>query len=97
MPCLQERRRDGSSLRVSADALLQAWHHTYDHMLFEYRMAWPHLRAGGILLSDDTDWNAAFAEFAAAVQSSPVMFNFRVGAIRKAQHLDPLPSGERDG
>jgi hypothetical protein len=67
--------------------------HTYDHMLFEYRMAWPHLRAGGILLSDDTDWNAAFAEFAAAVQCSPVMFNFRVGAIRKDDHLDPLPSG----
>ncbi len=37
--------------------------HTYEHMMFEFRTAWPHLRAGGILLSDDTDWNTAFPEF----------------------------------
>jgi Methyltransferase domain len=57
--------------------------HTYDHMLFEFQTAWPHLRDGGILLSDDTDWNQAFPEFAASVRSVPVMFNFRVGAVRK--------------
>lgn len=57
--------------------------HTYDHMLFEYRTAWPHLRVGGILLSDDTDFNAAFPEFAAEVHRPTVMFNFRVGLIRK--------------
>jgi len=57
--------------------------HTYDHMLFEYRTAWPHLRSGGILLSDDTDWNQAFPEFAASVRCAPIMFNFRVGAVRK--------------
>ena len=57
--------------------------HTYEHMLFEFRTAWPRLRAGGFLLSDDTDWNTAFPEFAALVQCPRVMFNFRVGAIRK--------------
>jgi len=57
--------------------------HTYEHMLFEFRTAWPHLRAGGILLSDDTDWNQAFPEFAAQAQCPRIMFNFRVGAIRK--------------
>lgn len=57
--------------------------HTYEHMMFEYRAAWPHLRAGGILLSDDTDWNTAFPEFTALVQCPRIMFNFRVGAIRK--------------
>ena len=61
--------------------------HTYDHMLFEYRTAWPHVRAGGILVSDDTDFNSAFPEFAAEVKCPPVMFNFRVGLIRK-------PAGE---
>ncbi len=57
--------------------------HTYDHMLFEYRTAWPHIRAGGFLLSDDTDFNSAFPEFAAEVKCPAVMFNFRVGLIRK--------------
>jgi len=57
--------------------------HTHDHMLFEYQTAWPHIRAGGILLSDDTDFNAAFPEFAASIDCPTVMFNFRVGAIRK--------------
>ena len=57
--------------------------HTYDHMLFEYRTAWPHVRAGGILLSDDTDFNTAFPEFAATINRPTVMFNFRVGAIQK--------------
>jgi hypothetical protein len=57
--------------------------HTYDHMLFEYRTAWPYLRKNGILLSDDTDWNQAFQEFAASVHCTPILFNCRVGAVRK--------------
>ena len=57
--------------------------HSYDHMMFEFRTAWPQLRDGGILLSDDTDWNSAFAEFAAQMQCRPIFFNYRVGAIRK--------------
>ena len=37
--------------------------HTSEHMLFEYRTAWPHLAPGGVLLSDDIDWNGAFHTF----------------------------------
>jgi len=37
--------------------------HTARHMLFEYRTAWPHLRAGGVLVSDDVFWNPAFLLF----------------------------------
>jgi len=37
--------------------------HSYDHMLWEYRTAWPLLRAGGWLLSDDVTRNRAFADF----------------------------------
>jgi hypothetical protein len=37
--------------------------HTYDHQLLEYRAAWPHLREGGVLLSDDITWSAAFHRF----------------------------------
>ncbi len=37
--------------------------HTLKHQLFEYRLAWPHLQPGGLLLSDDVFWNAAFHKF----------------------------------
>ena len=37
--------------------------HTYEHMTFEFETAWPHLRAGGLLLSDDVNWSKAFDDF----------------------------------
>lgn len=37
--------------------------HTYDHMLFEYQLAWRYLRHGGVLLSDDVQENSAFRDF----------------------------------
>lgn len=37
--------------------------HTSRHMLFEFRAAWPHLRTGGVLVSDDVFWNPAFLLF----------------------------------
>ena len=37
--------------------------HTFDHMYFEYSSAWPLLKEGGLLLSDDTTWNPAFYKF----------------------------------
>jgi hypothetical protein len=33
--------------------------HTYDHMLWEYRTAFPYLRPDGLLFSDDAAWNSA--------------------------------------
>jgi len=41
--------------------------HSPECMSFEYRCAWPRLDAGGVLLSDDTNWNSAFSEFAELV------------------------------
>ena len=37
--------------------------HTYSHMMFEFKTAWPHLRRGGLLMLDDWDWNEAPLEF----------------------------------
>jgi len=37
--------------------------HTFAHMTYEYETAWPSLRDGGLLLSDDVTWNAAFHRF----------------------------------
>jgi predicted O-methyltransferase YrrM len=45
--------------------------HSYENMIWEYRTAWPHVRPGGMLLSDDIHWNRAFPEFVASVGGSP--------------------------
>lgn len=37
--------------------------HAYDHMLFEYETAYASIRQGGIIASDDVDWNKAFEDF----------------------------------
>jgi len=40
--------------------------HTARNMNFEYAAAWPKLRSGGILLSDDVHRNSAFQDFVAS-------------------------------
>jgi predicted O-methyltransferase YrrM len=42
--------------------------HTLEHQLFEYNAAWPYIRVGGLLLSDDIHWNAAFHQFCRKVK-----------------------------
>ena len=37
--------------------------HTYEHMLFEFRTAWPHLNSGGLLLAHDVGQNTSFFHF----------------------------------
>lgn len=37
--------------------------HTYQHQLFEYQVTWPYIVPGGLLLSDDIFWSAAFHRF----------------------------------
>lgn len=41
--------------------------HTYEHMLWEFRTAWPHLKVGGLFLSHDVGANEAFFDFMAEV------------------------------
>lgn len=41
--------------------------HTYDNMMFEFRIAWPYLRSGGLFLSHDIGRNSAFFDFAKEV------------------------------
>ena len=56
--------------------------HTFDHMLFEYSTAWPHLRDGGLLLSDDILWNSAFHDFCRSLDRKYVRIG-GFGAVRK--------------
>jgi predicted O-methyltransferase YrrM len=37
--------------------------HSYENMKFEYETVWPKIFEGGLLLSDDVNWNNAFKEF----------------------------------
>lgn len=56
--------------------------HTYEHMYFEYTTAWPHLAAGGLLLSDDIFWNPAMHRFAGERQRRYVRVG-GFGGLRK--------------
>lgn len=53
------------------DIFLHDSEHTYENMLFEYETTWPSIRQGGLLLSDDTNRNRAFRDFAERVKRKP--------------------------
>jgi hypothetical protein len=57
--------------------------HTYEHMKFEYEEAYPHIRQGGILISDDALWNPAFKEFADKVATPMARVLRGVGFLKK--------------
>jgi hypothetical protein len=48
----------------AVDIFVHDSEHTYVNMMFEYETAWPWIREGGLLLSDDVNRNQAFGEFA---------------------------------
>lgn len=69
------------------DVFLHDALHTYASQLREYRTVWPHLRPGGLLLSDDVG-NPAFVEFARSVGARPRLVtgpsrDTAVGLLRK--------------
>lgn len=47
--------------------------HTQECQAFEYRFAWRHLRAGGVLVSDDVNFSDAFVSFAEDIRQPPVI------------------------
>lgn len=49
--------------------------HTYQHMMFEYTSAWPSLREGGILMSDDIGWSTVWPDFMSAMGKDFFMFD----------------------
>ncbi|MGI0155313.1 MAG: O-methyltransferase [Thermoplasmata archaeon] len=56
----------------SIDLFFHDSDHSYAHQLWEYRTAWPALRDGGLLTSDDVDWSDAFSDFSREVDRVPV-------------------------
>lgn len=57
--------------------------HTYDHMMFEFEQAFPHLRPGGILIADDAQWNSSFNEFSKRVHAPAARIIRGVGVLAK--------------
>ena len=57
--------------------------HSEECMRFEYHHAWEHLRAGGVLVSDDITWNMAFEEFSRRVDRPMVLMGRNTAFIVK--------------
>ncbi|MEM4970745.1 MAG: class I SAM-dependent methyltransferase [Sulfolobales archaeon] len=62
----------------SIDMFLHNSLHTYEHMIFEYTIAWKHLTPEGILASYDVDWNSDFEDFCRAVGARRVIIKWRL-------------------
>ena len=71
-----------SELRT-VDVFIHDSLHTYDQMLWEYRAAYPYLRPGGLLFSDDAGWNPAFEEFSREVGAKMSAVVRGVGFLQK--------------
>ncbi len=56
LPPLVEKLQD-------VDLFIHDSEHSHPCMMFEYEIAWHHMRDGGIILSDDIGWNSAFEVF----------------------------------
>jgi predicted O-methyltransferase YrrM len=54
------------------DFFLHDSEHSYECMRFEFTSAWPALREGGVLVSDDVNSTAAFPEFAREQRREPI-------------------------
>jgi predicted O-methyltransferase YrrM len=67
----------------STDIFIHDSLHTYEHMLWEFRAAYPYLRAGGLLFSDDAQWNSAFPEFTLEVAAPRAKILRGVGFLQK--------------
>jgi predicted O-methyltransferase YrrM len=70
------------------DLFLHDANHAYSAQLREYRAAWPQLRPGGVLVSDDVG-NPAFIEFATEVGVRPYLVpgsrsDSVIGLVRKS-------------
>lgn len=67
----------------SIDVFLHDSLHTYEHMVWEFRQAYPHICDGGLLISDDATWNTAFSDFAREVAAPRSRIVRGVGFLAK--------------
>lgn len=72
--------------------------HEYRQMMFEYEEAWPFIRDGGLLVSDDIEKGDAFRDFAESKRIATETFargiyGIRFGyAMKEGRHPKKYPS-----
>ncbi len=86
--CLGDTRTELMPLLKKVQTIDVFFHdslHTYDHMMWEFTAAWPHLSDRGILICDDIAWNTSFGDFAEAMDTSIVLHtsNYNFGVLTK--------------
>jgi len=57
--------------------------HNYENMKFEYETAWPFIKNGGILGSDDIKWNKAFEEIIKKQNPTSILDLYSFGMLKK--------------
>lgn len=60
---------------IQIDIFIHDSEHTYQNMINEFRIAWPHIKSGGFLLSDDVFRNDAFLDFSDEVRCKPIIIS----------------------
>lgn len=65
------------------DIFLHDSEHSYANMMFEYSSAWPRLRGGGLLLTDDAGLTFAFRDFAARTGAPRLVLADKLGVMKK--------------
>jgi len=65
--------------------------HSYENMAFEFEQAFPKLKHGGLLMSDDTHLHAAWDDFCAKHGLRPTRIE-HLGVTRKPSNSTTPPS-----
>jgi len=65
------------------DSFMHDSEHSFDCMWFEFNEAWPHLREGGVLVSDDVNSTEAFPRFSREQGRTPVRLARGMALLRK--------------
>ena len=72
------------------DVFIHDSEHTYENMKFEYNTAWPYVRSGGLLASDDIKWNPAFLEFIEQNKPSKILDLYRLWNVKEIKSVFSL-------
>ena len=68
---------------AEVDIFIHDSSHTYEHMKFEFELSYPYIRSGGLLLSDDANFNAAFEECVESFRPVRARVIRNVGVMKK--------------
>lgn len=79
----QDLLEDILSKEEDIDVFIHDSEHSYDCMSFEYKCAFPHIKKGGLLISDDIFANDAFGDFISNKKGSVYYLSRGVGILIK--------------